>query len=139
MDRPAITRSDSGLFVGGDTHEHDKPNPREPAEAEQEFLIFDMEDIDEDVAFQDDEEDDGRKTEDGNGVTADYQRRLIAGHRRAYPIGKSRPFGINATITTKVLNADAPYHHDDRAMQEITARLAAYITSAMRRQEYISI
>ena len=140
MDRPSITKSDTGIFVGGDTHERVKVSPREPAETEESFLMFDMEDINEDIVFQDDEEDDdGKKTEEGAGVTAEYQRRLIEGHRKAYPLGESRPFGISASITTKVLNADTPYHHDERAMRDITARIAGYIASAMRRKEYTQI
>lgn len=119
-----MRRSASGMFIGGDDHA--------PREAERPQLTFSMDGCTSPRALsgEEDEEDNGARTEDGAGVTLEYQRRLISGHRKAYPLGVSSPYGLPIFVKTVVMDADPPYHEDRQSFKELLVWMSNQIANA---------
>ena len=148
--RKGITRSASGVFLGGHSHEPATDDSSSSssvvidddfrramkashAPSTSEVSIFQMDDVTEQSSS---EEEPVTATEDGGGVTLEYQRKLLAGHRNAYPLGKSRPFDLPITIETVAMDADPPYHTDEKLWKKQVAWTAAHMARVMRREGY---
>jgi deoxyadenosine/deoxycytidine kinase len=144
--RKPIRKSDSGIFLNGDQHEpyHTGTTPRDDLSEEdvddRSDLMFSMDGREREQSSSDEEvEEEDAKTEDGAGVTLEYQRKLLKGHREVYPVGPNSPFNLPVILNTVVMDADPAYHLDPQLMRKTAQWIAEQMSGAIRRRQYKQI